>query len=271
MNNLHRELAPVSAEAWQQLEQETARTLRRFLAGRRIADVHGPAGETLAGIGTGRLEAASPLADGVLTARRQVLPLVQLRAPFTLSRAEVDAVAMGAQDADWEPAKAAARRIALAEDAAIFTGYSAAGITGIMSGASNSPLALPDELADYPLAIAGAIEELRAAGVDGPYSAVLSADVFTALSQASDHGYPVLQHVRRLLDADPIWAPAIAGAAVVSARGGDFSLHLGQDLSIGYQSHTDAEVVLYLQESMTFQLLTTEAAVALRATGDRAR
>jgi uncharacterized linocin/CFP29 family protein len=52
---------------------------------------------------------------------------------------------------------------------------------------------------------------------------------------------------------------------VVTARGGDFSLHLGQDLSIGYQSHTDTDVALYLQESMTFQVLTAEAAVRLRA------
>jgi uncharacterized linocin/CFP29 family protein len=267
MNNLHRELAPVSDEAWAQLEQETARTLRRYLAGRRIADVHGPEGETLAAVGTGRLEAASPLADGVLTQRRQALPLLQLRAPFTLSRAEIDAVARGAQDADWEPAKEAARKIALAEDMAVFAGYPAAGITGIVPGASNSSLSLPAELAEYPMGIAGAIEELRAAGVDGPYSAVLSADVYTALSQASDHGYPVIQHVRRLLDGELIWAPAISGAIVLSARGGDFSLHLGQDLSIGYQSHTDTEVQLYLQESMTFQLLTTEAAVALTARG----
>jgi uncharacterized linocin/CFP29 family protein len=265
MNNLHRELAPVSDEAWAQLEQETARTLRRYLAGRRIADVHGPAGETLAAVGTGRLESATPLATDVLTSQRQVIPLLQLRVPFTLSRAEIDAVERGAQDADWEPAKEAARKIALAEDTAVFTGYSSAGITGIMAGASNSRLTLPAELADYPMAIARAIEELHAAGVDGPYSAVLSAEVYTALSQASDHGYPVIQHVRRLLDGEIVWAPAISGAVVLSVRGGDFSLHLGQDLSIGYQSHTDTEVRLYLQETMTFQLLTTEAAVALGA------
>jgi uncharacterized linocin/CFP29 family protein len=263
MNNLHRELAPVSDEAWAQLEQETARTLRRYLAGRRVADVHGPDGEALAAVGTGRLHAASPLAEGVLTEQRQVLPLLQLRSPFTVSRAEIDAVARGAQDADWEPAKEAARKIALAEDTAIFSGYPAAGITGIMSGASNSALSLPADLAAYPMAVAGAIGELHAAGVDGPYSAVLSAQVYTALSQASDHGYPVIQHVRRLLDGDLVWAPAISGAIVLSVRGGDFSLHLGQDLSIGYQSHTDTEVQLYLQETMTFQLLTTEAAVSL--------
>jgi len=265
MNNLHRELAPVSDAAWAQIEQEAARTVRRYLAGRRIADVAGPAGDTLAAVGTGRLDEADSLAEGVRTWQRQSLRLIQLRAPFTLSRAEIDAVERGAQDADWDPVRAAARQIALAEDLAIFSGYPEAGIVGIVPGAANGTLLLPEELAAYPAAIAGAIGELRAAGVDGPYTAVLSADVYTALSQASSHGYPVIQHVRRLLDGDIIWAPAISGAIVVSMRGGDFRLHLGQDLSIGYDSHTPAEVTLYLQESMTFQLLAGEAAVPLAA------
>ena len=86
-----------------------------------------------------------------------------------------------------------------------------------------------------------------------------------AVSEASDHGYPIIRHLRNVLDGDLVWAPAIRGAVLLTTRGGDFSLHLGQDLSIGYQSHTDTDVVLYLQESFTFQLLTTEAAVALTA------
>jgi uncharacterized linocin/CFP29 family protein len=263
MNNLHRELAPISDQAWAQIEQEAARTARRYLAGRRIADVSGPGGDALAAIGTGRIEEVDSLTEGVQTSQRKALRLVQLRAPFTLSRAEIDSVERGAQDADWDPVRAAARQIALAEDLAVFNGYPVAGITGIVPGAANTELLLPAELADYPAVIAGAIGELRAGGVDGPYTAVLSADVYTALSQASSHGYPVIQHVRRLLDGEIVWAPALTGAVVLSMRGGDFSLHLGQDLSIGYDSHTSAEVTLYLQETFTFQLLAGEAAVPL--------
>jgi uncharacterized linocin/CFP29 family protein len=44
-------------------------------------------------------------------------------------------------------------------------------------------------------------------------------------------------------------------------------LYLGQDVSIGYLSHTDAVVRLYLQETFTFLLLTSEAAVALSPPG----
>jgi uncharacterized linocin/CFP29 family protein len=263
MNNLHRELAPVSDEAWTEIEQETARTLKRYLAGRRFVDVNGPGGTALSAVGTGHLASIDPPAAGVQARQRQVLPLVELRVPFTLSREQVDDVARGSQDSDWQPAKDAARQIAFAEDQAIFAGYPAAGIGGIASGASNRPLTLPAEVADYPMAFAQAAGQLRAAGVEGPYAAVLSAEAYTAVSEASDHGYPIIRHLRNVLDGDLIWAPAISGAMVLTARGGDFSLHIGQDFSIGYQSHTDADVVLYLQETFTFQLLTTEAAVAL--------
>lgn len=263
MNNLHRELAPVSDEAWGEIEQETTRTLKRYLAGRRVVDVNGPAGSTLSAVGTGHLTDIEPPAAGVGARQRAVMPVVELKVPFTLSRQQIDDVARGAADSDWQPAREAARQIAAAEDQAIFAGYPAAGIGGITPGVSNGPLILPTEIADYPMAFAQAAGQLRAAGVDGPYTAVLSADAYTAVSEASDHGYPIIRHLRNVLDGELIWAPAITGAIVLTARGGDFILHIGQDLSIGYQSHTDEHVILYLTESFTFQLVTAEAAVAL--------
>jgi uncharacterized linocin/CFP29 family protein len=263
MNNLHRELAPISDEAWGEIEQETTRTLKRYLAGRRVVDVSGPAGSTLSAVGTGHLAGIDPPGDGVQARQRRVLPLVELRVPFMLSRQQIDDVARGASDSDWQPAREAARLIAGAEDQAIFAGYAAAGIGGIVPGASNAPLILPAAVPDYPMAFAQAAGQLRAAGVDGPYTAVLPAEAYTAVSEASDHGYPVIRHLRNVLDGELIWAPAITGAIVLTARGGDFVLHLGQDLSIGYQSHTDDAVTLYLQESFTFQLVTAEAAVPL--------
>jgi len=100
-------------------------------------------------------------------------------------------------------------------------------------------------------------------GVNGPYSVLLSADAYTELAETSDYGYPVLEHVNRLVEGKIIWAPAIDGAFVVTTRGGDLDLHIGQDASIGYLSHTDTRVRLYLQETFTFLYLTGESAVAL--------
>ena len=107
------------------------------------------------------------------------------------------------------------------------------------------------------------MSQLRLVGVNGPYAVLLGADAYTALAETSDNGYPVLEHVKKLVKDEIIWAPAIDGAFVLTTRGGDFDLHIGQDVSIGYLSHTDSVVRLYLQETLTFLLLTSEAAVAL--------
>jgi len=67
---------------------------------------------------------------------------------------------------------------------------------------------------------------------------------YFALAETVDHGYPVLEHVKRLVNDQIIWAPAIAGAFVLTTRGGDFDLHIGQDISFGYSNHMDAAVRL---------------------------
>jgi len=122
---------------------------------------------------------------------------------------------------------------------------------------------LPADVRAYPDAIAHAISQLRLVGVNGPYSVLLGATEYTALAETRDHGYPVLEHIKRIVDGNPIWAPAIEGAFVVTTRGGDFELNVGQDVSIGYLSHSDCAVQLYLQETFVFRVLTTEASVAL--------
>jgi uncharacterized linocin/CFP29 family protein len=263
LNNLHRELAPISDAAWLQIEDEVARTFKRYLAGRKVVDVKGPAGTALSAVGTGHLQPIPPTQEGLLTRQREAKAVVEFRVAFELSRQTIDDVERGANDSDWQPAKDAARQIAFAEDGAIFEGYAAAGITGIRQGTSNPKMSLPSDVGQYPDAIAQGLSQLRLVGVNGPYVVLLGAKAYTALAETSDHGYPVLEHVKRLVDEKIVWAPAIDGAFVLTTRGGDFELHLGQDLSIGYLSHSDTAVRLYLQETLTFLLPTAEAAVAI--------
>jgi uncharacterized linocin/CFP29 family protein len=79
MNNLHRELAPISDSAWAQIEEETKRTLKRYLAARRVVDVHGPGGTGLSAVGTGHLQAIAAPGDGIIARQREVKALVELR------------------------------------------------------------------------------------------------------------------------------------------------------------------------------------------------
>jgi uncharacterized linocin/CFP29 family protein len=263
MNNLHRELAPVSEAAWASIEEEARRTFTLHVAARRVVDVRGPEGQALAAVGTGHLSAIDAPADGVHARLRGVQQIVELRVPFTLRRDDIDDVERGAQDPDWQPVKDAARKIAFAEDRAIFEGYPAAGITGVRASSSNPSLSLPASAVEYPDVVSKAVSALRLAGVAGPFSLLLSADAYTMVTETADHGYPVRDHLAHVVDGDIIWAPAIDGAFVLSARGGDYELRIGQDLSIGYLSHDASSVDLYFTESLTFLAYTAEASVAL--------
>jgi uncharacterized linocin/CFP29 family protein len=266
MNNLHRELAPISGAAWADLEDEAKRTFALHAAARKVVDVTGPDGLTLAGLGTGHVTPIDSPGDGVAAALRTWHPVVELKVPFTLSRAEIDSVERGALDPDWQPVKDAARQVAFAEDRAVFDGYAAAQITGLRPASSNTSLALPGSATEYPDLVAKALTQLRLAGVAGPYSLLLSADAYTTVSEETEHGYPIREHVKRLLgEGEIIWAPAIDGAVLLTTRGGDYELRLGQDVSIGYLSHDAESVELYFFETFTFAAYTTEASVPLTA------
>jgi uncharacterized linocin/CFP29 family protein len=265
MNNLYRHLAPISEAAWEQIEQEASRTLKRHLAARRVVDVVGPKGVDLAAIGTGHLHHIKSPGDGIQVAQREAQALIEVRVPFELSRQAIDDVERGATDSDWSPVKEAARKIAFAEDRAIFDGYGAAGIQGIREGSSNAGVALSANARSYPAAVAQAVSQLRLAGCEGPYALVLGANAYTAASGGTDEGYPVFHHIERIVDGGIIWAPALTGGFLLTTRGGDFELDIGQDISIGYLSHSSTAVELYMQESFTFRVLTSEASVVLSA------
>src|SRR5260221_14695906 len=110
MNNLHRELAPISDAAWTQIEEETKRTLKRYLAGRRVVDVRGPAGSALSAVGTGHLQKIAAPQNGILARQREGKALVGLRVPFELDRQGIDDVDRGADGSNWHTGESAARK-----------------------------------------------------------------------------------------------------------------------------------------------------------------
>jgi uncharacterized linocin/CFP29 family protein len=268
VNNLRRELAPISDAAWRQIDEEATRVLKLKLAGRKLVDFEGPKGAECAAVNLGRTDLLKTApADGVEAARREVLPLVELRTRFQLARGELDAIENGAKDAALDAVVEAATRVAAAEDGAIFHGYAAGNIQGIDAASTHPTLPISSDYTAYPRSVAEATRLLRLAGVDGPYAIALGPRCYTGLMQATgDGGYPALQVVKRILDGPIVWAPAVRGAIVLSTRGGDFELTVGRDLSIGYLGHSATTVDLYLVESMTFRVLMPEAAVALAYT-----
>ena len=265
MNDLRRELAPVSDAAWAQIEAEAARTLKTTLAARKLVDFSGPLGWEASAVGLGRADRLEAAPEERVEARlRRLQPLVELRAPFELSRDEIEAIGRGAKDPDLDAVLAAARAAAHAEDRSVFHGYEPAAIRGITQASEANALTISDDYTRYPGVVADATNRLRDAGVDGPYAIALGPRCYAGLTKSTLNGFPVIDHVRRLLDGPIVWAPAVNGAVVLSLRGGDFELAVGQDHSLGYLDHTAAKIRLYVQESFTFRVFSPEAAVPLR-------
>ena len=264
MNHLLRDLAPVSDPGWEAIDEEASRTLRHFLAARKLVDFSGPLGWEHSAETLGRVDPLGDAPAGVDAAIRMMQPLAELRTPFDLSRRELEAIDRGSRDYDLQVVIDAARQAAPAEDAAVFHGYEAAGIAGISQSTPHAPVVIGDDYNQYPGTVARALATLQAAGIAGPFAIALGPRCYTGVIETTEHGgYPVLEHIRLILGGPIVWAPAVDGAIVVSLRGGDFQLTCGQDFSIGYLDHDADSVRLYLEESMTFRALSPDAGVAL--------
>ena len=265
MNHLLRSHAPISDAAWNLLDGEAHERLTPALAARKLVDVSGPHGWEHSATNLGR---TSPLtsspSEGVSGLQRRVLPLVEVRADFELSRAELRDADRGADDIDLAALDTAAHQMAVTENVAVFHGWNDA-FTGIVEASPHEQVQLGDDANGYPRQVASAVERLLGSGIAGPYGLALGREQYQKVVETAEHGgYPLLNHLRKILEGPIVWAPGVRGAVVLSLRGGDFVFDAGQDLSIGYDSHDSEVVRLYLEESFSFHVATADAAVALK-------
>lgn len=268
MDLLKRNLAPILPEAWKLIDEEASRVLRLLLAGRKVVEFEGPFGWKYAAVNTGALRLLSnePAPD-VHMGVRDVQPLVEVRVPIKLSIMDLDTVARGAEAPDLSSVVKAAEKIALVEDNAIFNGLASGGIKGILESTPHPTVALPANILDLPKAIIDAKETLRRAGINGPYVLVLGAALHDQVYAATEEGHPLAKRIeQQLVDRPIVRAEAVRGAALMTLRGGDYEIYVGQDLSIGYAYHTKDDVELYLTESFTFRVI--EPAAAVRITSE---
>jgi len=265
MNHLLRDAAPISDAAWKEIDREIRERLVPSLAARRLVDFAGPAGWDHAAVAIGRVAGIDAPVEGLEARLRRVVPLVELRAGFSVARAELRDLDRGAVDLDFDEADAAARRIAEAENVAVFHGWAAAGIVGVAEASEMEPIVAAENYAEYPKHVAKAVETLLSAGVSGPYGLALGPDAYTGVVETTEQGgLIVFDHLHQILGGPIVRAPGVRGAIVLSLRGGDFLFEAGEDLSVGYHSHDAESVYLYVEESFTFRVATPEAAVALQ-------
>ena len=264
-DHLLRDHAPITDATWKQLDDEASERLPVALGARKLVDFSGPHGWEHSATNLGRVGDAVEASEASVVARsRRVLPLAEVRAEFALARDELEAADRGAQDVDLEPLDAAAFRIARVENSAVFNGWDALGIKGVIPTSPHKPLVHTGSAQDYDDVVAAAVEMLKRSGIDGPYALALGPTQWTAVIEANEGGgYPLVRHLRDILDGDVVWVPGLDGAVVISLRGGDFVLEVGEDLSIGYTEHDAQNVRLYLEESFTFRVNTPEAAIQI--------
>jgi uncharacterized linocin/CFP29 family protein len=186
MSHLLREHAPITEASWGLIDDEARERMTHALAARELVDFAGPHGWEHSATNLGRTTAlADAPAEGLEAAQRRVLAVVELRAPFSLSRAELRDGDRGAPDVDLAPLDDAAQLIATAENRAVFHGWPAAGITGIAQASSHNPLALGEDCELYPAHVAKAVEALLHAGIGGPYGLALGREAYTRVLRCS--------------------------------------------------------------------------------------
>jgi len=255
MNILKRELAPISEKAWEEIDDTARDVLRNYLSARKVVDVEGPRGADFASVSLGRLnimknDPKEEVGYGIHT----VQPLVESRAEFELDIMELDNVNRGAYDLDLDALEEAAKKIAAFEERAIYLGFKKGQIQGMKNASPYDTIKLGNEAKDIIEGVSNGITTFNKASVEGPYMMIVGDKLWRFIS-SQVKGYPLKRILEHLLGSKIILNPACEEAFLVSTRGGDLKLTIGQDLSIGYHDHTTTKVKLYFGESFTFQVL----------------
>src|SRR5699024_3682715 len=154
---------------------------------------------------------------------------------------ELDNASRGAEDIDLANLEKAARQIASFEEQAIYYGLDKAGIEGISQQAEQESIELPESTNGLMNTLSKELTVFKCNGIEGPYSLILNENDCERISSQIDD-YPLRRQIKDMLKGSIILSPFISGGFLVSERGGDFRLTLGQDLSIGYHFHAKKTV-----------------------------
>ncbi|MDY0244532.1 MAG: family 1 encapsulin nanocompartment shell protein [Sphaerochaeta sp.] len=261
MDMFKRELAPLSSEAWAEIENRAKEVLLSRLTARKVVNVNGPKGIDFTAISEGRLTLVDDgdVKAGVYTAK----PLTEARIRFSLNKWELDNLARGAKDIDFDTLDAAIEKLALFEERAIYDGYEKGGIKGLKESSEHKALTFGKESSDILASITEGLILLKKSYVHGPYSLIVGKEGWIALNKEA-HGQNLLERVERMLGSKVVYSPNIEGALLLPYDSEDLELTIGQDFALGYETHDTKEVTLFATESFTFRVLEPKAIVVYK-------
>jgi len=262
---LRRSLAPVTDEAWEEVDSQAKQIIKGNLSGRLVVDFAGPYGWELGAVNLGRVDISGRKPVGpVQWGIREVLPVVETRTPFTLKLMELDSISRGAKNPDLDQLEKAAEAAAAFEEKAVYHGFKRGEIEGIVSSSPHKAIPMSKKASDYQAVVERAVVAIEKEGIGGPYDLVLGTVPFEMLMAGDQRGYPLRKRIDEVIRGEARWSPALKGGVVISRRGGDYEFTLGQDFSIGYYGHDKDNVDLYITESFTFRVIEPRAAIELR-------
>jgi uncharacterized linocin/CFP29 family protein len=263
MKIIRKEVAPLSDHIWKEIKDQaksvmdTSRTVRKF------ADINGPYGPEFAAVSTGRFKVPrKSWKSGINYGVREVLPLVEVRIPFELDLWELENIERGAKDADLDNLDTAVKSAVNLEENVVYSGLKTVGIKGLEKSSKYPIEKLPENPSEILKFIGAQINRMQQSGVEGPYSLVLEEGYWLELVNLTD-GYPIIQQLKDLLKGQIIVNNHFDKSFLVSKRGGDYELTIGQDTLIGYDSCDTRKINLFVAESFTFRVLAPEAVIVM--------
>lgn len=262
MDILRRSSAPISGAAWSQIDGVAAEYLKNALSARFLVGASSPKGWGFQVVSSGRLGEIKKK-GAVSYGLYMVKPLLELRVPFELDVWELDNASRGARDVDLDALEKAVAEVAAFEDSVLYNGLKEAGIEGLTAAGTPSPVEFPAEPENMAQAVSAGISHLIRSGIEGPFNLAVPPDIWQQI-KGYVKGMPLEQHIVKILGGELIMARDLKRPVLVSARGGDFGMTIGQDLSIGYSAHSSKAVTLYITESFTFEIFEPRAILVFK-------
>ncbi len=268
MDILKKSIAPITDAAWEEIRERTRQILNLNLTARKFVDIDGPNGLKQGGVSTGRLILPDDHSEqGINYGIREMLPLVEARRPFELDIWELDNLERGTKDVNLSSLEEATKEISLFEERAIYQGFEPAGIKGLQESAEAEPVTIPENVNDFLKEIGNQVLRLDRKAVEGPYSLIITEKEWINLINLSQ-GYPVFIQLKEILGGPVLINHSNHNSFLVTNRGGDFELVIGQDISLGYDGHDSKKVKLYFTSSFTFRVLSPEAVIVFNSHAD---
>lgn len=256
MNNLNKNMAPISDKAWEVLNERTKEILLKVISARKFMSIK-DVGDSK-GVFTGKIniKKENDIEYGIY----DVLPLIETRFNFTLNRWELDNLDRGDKNIDLDNLDKAVFEAGKFEENLIYNGLD--NIKGLIDSCNNPPMKIGDNPKEILTNISKAIIVLKDKYSSDNLDLVVNYDTWVKLNSTESH-IPLVKRIKELINGDIIISKFIPKTILIPHKNENFEISVGNDFSIGYQNHTSREVTLFITESLVFRILDKDLFVIL--------